>query len=171
MAQTRSPQATQPAVKRPVAVVTDSATALTSDMAAANGLFVAAMEVTIGDQTYVDGPVTPGGSLSRFYDLLRSADRLPTTSAPKPDRWLTCFRQAAARGESILCITIAAHLSASYDSARVATELAARELPGTPIRVINSNVAAGSQALVVLEAARRAAAGENLDEVEAAAVR
>ena len=152
-------------------MVTDSATALTSEMASASGLFVAAMEVTIGDQTYVDGPVDPGGSLGRFYDLLRSAERLPTTSAPKPDRWLACFREAATQGETILCITLAASLSASYDSARVALELAAQELPDTPIRVMNSNVAAGSQALVVLEAARHAAAGAAVDEVEAAAAR
>ena len=109
--------------------------------------------------------------MSKFYDLLRTAERLPTTSAPKPDRWLTCFREAAAQGEAILCITLAANLSASYDSARVAAELAAEEMPDTPIRVMNSNVAAGSQALVVLEAARRAAAGAGLDEAEAAAAR
>ncbi len=138
-------------------------------MANDNGLFLAAMEVTIGDRTYVDGPVPPGGSLTRFYDLLRSAERLPTTSAPKPDRWLACFRDAAVQGEAILCITLAANLSASYDSARVAAELAAEESPEITIKVMNSNVAAGSQALVALEAARHAAAGEGLDQVEAAA--
>jgi len=171
MEETRKEEAGRTPVKRPVAVATDSATALTSEMATANGLHVAAMEVTIGDRTYVDGPVGPGGSLDKFYDLLRTAERLPTTSAPKPDRWLTSFREAAAEGETILCITLAAQLSASYDSARVAMELAAEEMPDTPIRVMNSNVAAGSQALVVLEAARRAAAGGGLDDVEAAATR
>jgi len=171
MEQTQSEHTGRTAARRPVAVVTDSATALTPEMASANGLSVAAMEVTVGDRTYVDGPVAPGGSLSKFYDLLRTAERVPTTSAPKPDRWMTCFRDAAAQGETILCITLAANLSASYDSARVAVELAAEELPDTPIRVMNSNVAAGSQALVVLEAARHAAAGASLGEVEAAAAR
>jgi len=167
----KSAPARQTSIKRPVAVVTDSATALTAEMAEANGLHVAPMEVTIGDRTYVDGPVDPGGSVTRFYDLLRSAERLPTTSAPKPDRWLGCFRDAAEQGEAILCITLAAHLSASYDSARVAAEIAARELPQTPIRVMDSNVAAGSQALVALEAARHAAARDNLDQVESVATR
>jgi len=127
------------------------------------------MEVTVGDRTYVDGPVETGPPLNDFYDLLRTAERLPTTSAPKPDRWLASFREAVAHGESILCITLAAHLSASYDSARVAAELAAEELPDTPIRVVDSTAAAGSQALIALEAARLAATCAPMDEVLARA--
>ena len=95
MNRTNGQQHGSTAVKRQVAVVTDSATALTDEMARDYGLYVAPMEITIGNQTYLDGPVDQGGSLEKFYDLLRTAERLPTTSAPKPDRWLECFRKAS----------------------------------------------------------------------------
>jgi DegV family protein with EDD domain len=66
----------------------------------------------------------------------------------------------------VLCVTLAAKLSASCDAARAAAELAATELPGTAVRVFDSDCAAGSEALVALAAARRAAAGSGIEEVE-----
>ena len=86
-------------VRRPVAIVTDSAAALPADMAERAGIGVASMEVTIGGRTYVDGP---DGAVRDFYEQLRRVKKLPTTSAPKPAVWLEVFRQAARRGESAL---------------------------------------------------------------------
>jgi DegV family protein with EDD domain len=124
------------------------------------------MEVTIGDRTFVDGP---DGAVKDFYSLLRDAEKLPTTSAPKPAAWLEVFRQASHRGDSVFCVTLSATLSASYDAARVAAELAQQELPGVQIRLFDSRTAAGSQALIALQAARLAQAGGGLDAVAAAA--
>jgi DegV family protein with EDD domain len=135
-------------------------------MAQAAGIGIASMEVTIDGKTYVDGP---DGAVRGFYDLLRQSQKLPTTSAPKPAAWIATFRHAAQRGESILCVTLASNLSASYDAARVAAELAEMELPGVRVLVFDSKAAAGSQALIALEAARSASTGKSLDESRAAA--
>ena len=150
-------------VRRPVAIVTDSAAALPADMAERAGIGVASMEVTIGGRTYVDGP---DGAVRDFYEQLRRVKKLPTTSAPKPAVWLEVFRQAARRGESVFCVTLSASMSASYDAARVAAEIAEAELPGVKIAVFDSKAAAGSQALIALEAARQAGAGASLGDVE-----
>ena len=155
-----------PSPKRPVAVVTDSAAALPRDMAASLGISIASMEVTIGGETYVDGP---DGSLNDFYDRLRTAEKLPTTSAPKPAAWLDVYRKASKQGQFVFCVTLSATLSASYDAARVASELAAQDQPAIAVRLFDSKTAAGSQALIALEAARRARAGEGLDAISAAA--
>ena len=151
---------------RRVAVVTDSASAIPPEMAAQFGIGIAPMEITIDGHTHVDGP---SGGLETFYDDLLHADKLPTTSAPKPQVWLDSFTAAAETADSILCVTLASNLSAAYDAARVAKDLARNDLPNTTIRVFDSESAAGSQALVALEAARAAARGASLDEVEAAA--
>jgi DegV family protein with EDD domain len=153
-------------MKRPVAIVTDSAAALPRDMAEGLGISIASMEVTIGGNTYVDGP---GGALSDFYDRLRTAEKLPTTSAPKPAAWLDVYRRASKQAESVFCVTISATLSASYDAARVACELASQDRPPIAVRLFDSKTAAGSQALIALEAARCARAGEGLDAISAAA--
>ena len=51
----------------------------------------------------------------------------------------------------------------------MAAELAGQELSGTEIRVFDSTAAAGSQALIALEAARAAYRGAALEEVESVA--
>ncbi len=145
-----------------VAIVTDSAAALTDDLIEKHGIQVASMEVTIGDETFVDGP---DGGLDDFYDRLRAAEELPTTSAPKPGAWLDAYKAAAENASSILCVTLSANLSAAYYAAKVAAETAETELPGVPITVFDSKAAAGSEALIVLECARLAAAGKPLEEV------
>ncbi len=132
-------------------------------MAAAAGISVASMEVTVGGQTFVDGP---DGAVRDFYSLLRKSKTTPTTSAPRPGAWLDVFRQASSRGQAVFCVTLSASLSASYDAARVAAEQAVAELPGVPVTVFDSNAAAGSQALIALAAAKKAATGASMGEVE-----
>ena len=153
-------------INRRVVVVTDSASAIPPDMAAEFGIGIAPMEITIDGRTHIEGP---SGSLRTFYTDLLQADKLPTTSAPKPQVWLDAINDAAKVADSVLCITLASNLSAAYDAARVAKDLAQDELPNTNIRVFDSKSAAGSQALIALAAARAAARGDSLDEVESAA--
>lgn len=159
---TQDPTATPQLAKQPVAIVTDSAAALTESHLTSHKIHVASMEVTVGDTTFVDGP---DGGLEDFYTRLRSTDKLPTTSAPKPGAWLESFKAASRQGDALFCVTLSANLSAAFDAARVAAEMSVEEIPGTRITVFDSKVAAGSQALIVLECARMALAGKSLDEI------
>ena len=151
---------------RRVAVVTDSASAIPPEMAAEFGIAIAPMEITIDGRTYVEGPSV---SLKTFYRDLVTADKLPTTSAPKPQAWLNAIGEAAKSADSVMCVTLSSNLSAAYDAARVAKDLAQKEHSGTNVRVFDSESAAGSQALIALAAARAAARGDSLDDVESAA--
>ncbi len=153
--------------KRPVAVVTDSATALPTDVAAPLNLMVTPMEITFQGVTYDDGPdgVGADGVEGDFYKMLRSAKETPRTSAPLPARWLENIKAATEVADSIVIITLAANLSASYDSARVAAEMLQEETPDFPITVVDSKTAAGSEALITIAAAREAKFGASHAEV------
>ncbi len=146
-----------------VAVVTDSAAALSPGMITEHELYVARMEITINGKTYVDGS---NGDLDDFYSQLSESSEAPTTSAPRPFEYLEQFRAAAARSDYIFCVSLSAKLSAAYDSALVASEAMANERPGATVKVFDSETAASSQALIVLAAARAAAAGGSPEEVE-----
>lgn len=152
-----------PPKRRPVAVVTDSATALPAALALASGIRIARMEITLGGTTYEDGPEGLGNEQFR---LLRDGMAVPQTAAPRPAAWMEQIRAAATEAEAVLCVTLASRLSAAFDSARTAAELAATEMPETEVRVLDSDTAAGSEALVSLAAARMAADGADLDTVE-----
>ena len=150
-------------IRRPVAVVTDSATALSKKIAGQAGLLIAPMEITIGGHSYADDD---SDFESNFYDLLRLSKTTPKTSAPRPASWLKQFSAASKIADSIVCITLSSKISASYDSAMVAAELALEEQPDIPIKIIDSETAAGSEALIALAAGRLAKNGQNTKDVE-----
>lgn len=153
--------------KRQVTVVTDSAAALSHEQIDEFQLFIAQMEIVIDGSAFIDGPA---GDLSDFYSNLVSSVEVPTTSAPKPAEFLDQFRSAAAVSDIIFCLTVSGRLSASNDAARVAAETLAAELPEIDVRVFDTETAASSQALITLAAARVAAGGGTLEEVETAAL-
>ena len=151
---------------RHVTVVTDSAAALSQEQIDEFQLFVARMEIVIDGSAFTDGSE---GDLGDFYSHLESSTEVPTTAAPKPAEYLEQFRSAAAVSDNIFCVTVSGRLSASNDVARVATESLSDELPKTVVRVFDSGTAASSQALITLAAARVAAEGGTLEDVEAVA--
>ena len=149
-------------------LVVDSAATLPSDALASPQVHVAPMSLTLAGRTYLDGvDISP----SEFYRTLRAAPSPPTTSAPSPATFLDAYRRAARESSSILCLTVASRVSASFDSATVAAGQAADVLPGVEVRVLDSESAAGGQGLVALEALRLACADATLDDVAKAARR
>ena len=152
-------------VEQAVAVVTDSATALPAEIALHHGLVITPMEITIGEQTFLDGP---SGSIANFYDMMRESKHVPTTNAPTPAQWLASIKKASLRAKSVLCITLASRVSSAHSSATLAAELALDEFPDTKVQVMDSRAAAGSQALIAIEAARVARQGGNMSAVQTA---
>jgi len=139
----------------PVKVITDSTAALDPGMAAAHGIAVVPCRVVIGGVGYPDDAVSLRELLDRF-------DEGVTTAGPSPGD----FSEALAGAEDgAVVITVAGNLSSSYKAAGAAASLASDR----GVRVVDGGTAAGAQALAVLHAARVAAGGANLDEVEAAA--
>jgi DegV family protein with EDD domain len=139
----------------PVRVITDSTAALDPELAARHGIAVVPCRVIIGGVGYPDDAVSLRELLDRF-------DEGVTTAGPSPGD----FGEAlAGADDGAVVITVAGNLSSSYKAAGVAASLAADRR----VRVVDGGTAAGAQALAVLHAARVAAGGGSLDEVEAAA--
>ena len=149
-----------------VAVVTDSTSYLPRDLVAAHAIHEVSLYVTDGGGQRRELDITDYG---RFYDGLRTAARLPTTSQPSIGDFTAVYDELAAAGSDIVSVHISGGISGTVDSARqAAAEVAARHA-GRRIEVVDSNVSAGALGLVVLAAAAPARAGADLDAVLAAA--
>lgn len=145
-----------------VAIVTDTTACIPQDRVKEYGIELLPIEVIFGDKVYRDGiDITP----TEFYAMLRQADKLPTTSGSLPGPYLEAYRRASQGAGGILCITESSKFSGMFNSARLAGELAKKELPGIAIEVIECNTAAAGQGLVALAAARAAASGKSLADV------
>lgn len=145
-----------------VAIVTDTTACVSPEQFEKNGIEQVTMSIIFGDKVYQDRiDITP----AEFYALQRQAKKLPTTSHPTPEAFLEAYRKASEKAPSILCITISHKFSATFNSAKLAMEMAREIMPDVVIEVLDCGTAAAAQGLVVLAAARAAAAGAGLAEV------
>lgn len=143
-----------------VAVVTDSAASLPEGEAASLGIRVVPMGLVVGGVVYADDQIDPDDLLAR------SANERVTTSAPSPGDFAKGIAAADAE-DGALIVTVSGAMSASLNSARLATHMFR---PGS-VQVLDSGTAAGAQGLVALAAAEVASLGADLTEVSGAAHR
>lgn len=145
-----------------VAVVTDSSASLPPSLAKDLGIHVVPIVLALNGHSLLDGvDITPG----QLYGLLRETRHIPTTSAPSVGDFLRVYATVAETASGIVSIHMSTKLSATHNSAWAASQL----VDGVPIRVLDSQTAAMGQGFVVLEAARAAAEGADLETVVARA--
>lgn len=147
-----------------IRVVTDSASDLSLEMAAGEGVEVVPLTVRFGNDEFVDRrDLSP----AQFWDRLSTSSLLPETAAPSPGAFEEVFRAAAEAGAAgVVCITISSALSATFQAAQLAAQNVSEAIP---VEVVDSRAVTMAQGNVALRAARSAASGGTLEEVAAAA--
>ena len=153
-----------------VTVVTDSAAALPPDLVARYDIRVVPLVLQVGADRYRDGELS-------LDELVRRFDEPISTAAPSPGEFATVIADARRTGP-VVTLTVAAGMSSTHDSAKLAAKLVTDNDPGATesshgpdVVVLDTGTAAGAQGLVVLAAARAAAEGADQDEVVATAER
>ena len=149
-----------------VAIVADSSISLPPSLLKDLPVYTVPFEIHHQGHVYRDGVDITAAD---FYQMQRDGQSIPTTSAPTPSAFLDAYIKAAEYASSILCITLAGKLSATYESAMLAKAQAMESLSGVDIRVLDSQTAGTAEGLLVLEAARLADSGASIEDVQAAA--
>lgn len=149
-----------------IRVVTDSACDLPDELLAEMGIGLVPLHIRFGDDELVDRVEL---TTKEFWARQGSSETLPQTSAPSPGAFRQAFLAMAEEGATgVVCVDLSSKLSATIQAARQA----ARDLDGQlPVRIVDSLSVTMGEGLVVMEAAQRAAAGDTIDGVVAAAER
>ena len=151
-----------------IAIVTDSSACLPPDLVERYGVRIVPLALLFGGTLFRDGEL----SRDEFYARLRDPEQRASTAAPAPGEFLEAFRAARKDGASaVLCLTLSSRYSGAHSSAVNAADLAARELLGFEVRVLDTGGIAMAHGFAVLDAARAAAAGVTLDKTIASANR
>jgi DegV family protein with EDD domain len=149
----------------PVAVVTDSTAYLPQATIDRHHVRVVPLYVVFGgDRTVPETEIT---DLPAFFEELRAAESVPTTSQPSMGDFTAAYEPLLADGGEVVSIHISSGLSGTSDAARQAAAVLAEDgKGGERVRVIDSRTAAGGLGLMVLVAARSAEGGADAEEVE-----
>jgi len=151
-----------------VAVVSDTTAYMPAEFAEANDIRLVSLYVNFGaERTEREADIA---DFDRFYDELRSAETLPTTSQPSVGDFVSVYEPLLAEGRDVVSIHIAGGLSGTPEAARQAKETLEREgQGGERVHVLDSATAAGGLGLMTLAAAHSAASGADADGVVEAA--
>src|ERR671922_1181192 len=141
-----------------VSVVTDSTSYLPPELIERHGIEVVPLYVVFGgDRTVPEVEIT---DYPAFFEELRPAAKLPTTSQPSVGDFTAAFEPLLADGGEVVSVHISGGLSGTPEAARQAKQALERDgRGGERIEVIDSKTAAGGLGMMVLAAAKAAADG------------
>ncbi|MHB1377722.1 MAG: DegV family protein [Candidatus Humimicrobiaceae bacterium] len=142
-----------------VAIIADSSSDIPKDIIEKYNFSVIPLYVIFGSETYKDDGKQL--TIKAFYDKIRKSPTLPTTSQPTPGDFLEIYKELLKTHDSIINILISKKMSGTIASA----ELAARELPGADITIIDSEKVHMPCGFIAIKAAQMAATGASKEEI------
>lgn len=148
-----------------IALVSDSTACLHPSFVERYGVEIVPLYIKIGERTLRDGvDITP----DEFYEQLPRCTPLPTTSQPSAGDFGTVYQALRDRGASGI---VSVHLSAGISGTINSANLAAQQMEGFPIRIIDTQCASAGHMLAVEAGANALAQGADLEGVAAAVER
>lgn len=143
-------------------VVTDSTSDLTPDLLqkSFNGINVHVVPLTVhfGEEEFRDGIDL---STSDFYKRLKLTEIMPRTSQPSPASFVDLYNKISRPGDTILSYHLSSELSGTIQSAA----LAARQVEGRTIEVVDTRSVSFGLGLIAARAATRVKEGMNIDAI------
>ena len=145
-----------------VAIVSDTTGYMPAELVSANEIHLVSLYVNWEDRSEreLDMP-----NFDQFYDRLRGADRLPTTSQPSIGDFLDVYDPLVQQGLDVVSVHISGGISGTVEAARQAKEQLAERVGSDRVTVIDSERACGGLGLLVLAGAHAAKAGAGVDAV------
>jgi fatty acid kinase fatty acid binding subunit len=151
---------------RPVAVVADTTHYLPRDVVTASGIHEVSLYVHWQGRQDREADLP---DFDAYYEYLRTAADLPTTSQPSVGDFLEVYEPLVADGKDVVSIHIAGGMSGTYESARQAKAALEEKTGEERVTVIDSATACGGLGFMMLAAAAVAGAGGDREAVEARA--
>lgn len=148
-------------IMRKVAIVTDGSCDLSKSLAEKHSIHIVPFQVMIGNEVFkIFGDY---GSISKddFYKKIKSSKNQPRTAVPQPRAYIDVFENALKEAESVIGIFLSGNLSSAFHIAKIA----ASNLEGKDITLLDSKVAASALGALVIEAAKMAAANKSKKEI------
>jgi DegV family protein with EDD domain len=141
-------------------IVADTTCSLPRDVLKTRGIPLVPQVVMFGEESFHDDNEI---DTATFLAKLKASSTLPKTAAPEPTLYYPIFKQAQAKGESVIVVAPSAKVSGTVRSA----ETAAQEFAEMDIRVVDTQTVSCNLGSLVLLADDMAKSGKSADEIMA----
>lgn len=142
-----------------IAIISDTDTSLPQESLDKYGIDQVSITIHFGDEIL---KACAGITDEELVERVIRDGVLPTTAAPSPGDFSEAYQRAFDNGaDEIICLTVSAGVSATYQSAVTAAEL----FPGKKITLVDTESISMGQGFMVLKAAELAKAGKSTGEI------
>jgi len=141
-----------------IGFVTDSTAYLHQNQVDELGIRIVPLSVVINGKAYSEGVDI---SNAEFYTVLPTLKELPTTSQPSVGQFKTVFEEMLQNYDDVLCLTLSANLSGTFQSAQTAAEMVNPE----HIKVVDSRISSFGIAGPLLDGVELARRGASVQEI------
>ncbi len=118
----------------------------------------APLKIITDEKQYVDNAELVAEEMAK--ELVAYSGR-SSTSCPSPDDWLSAFGDA----DEIICITMTALLSGTYNTACIAKQIYEEKNPGSRVYVMNSRSTGPEMAIIIEKMREMILDGKSFDEI------
>lgn len=139
-------------------ILCDSGTDLTPELKAREEVIKVPLTLTLGDENFIDDDNL---DTMDFLQKMKNYPDTPKSACPSPEEYLKHFNKA----DEVYIITLSSKLSASYNSAKIATDMYREENGKSKVYLIDSKGASASQTLLANKLIELKEAGRGFDEI------
>ena len=144
-------------------IITDAASAMTSELAEKFNIKVVPMTAYIGDREFKHRPDESEMKMSDFYNELKAGAN-SGTAAVSPGDWIDGIEGELKEGRDIIAVAFSSGLSSTYESCCLAAEDMKEKYPDRKIFVIDSKSADFGQGLYAYYGAKKRDEGADIEE-------
>lgn len=141
-----------------IAVVSDSTAYIPKELIEKYNIYTIPLSVGFGDDFYREEVDI---SVERFYEKVKEASELPTTSQPSLGSFVQLYESLAEQYDTVISIHLSKQLSGTYE----ASISAGKMVDNLDVFSFDSAISAMPQGFYVLEAAEMVKQGKSIDEI------
>ncbi|GEL07639.1 DegV family protein [Salisediminibacterium halotolerans] len=141
-----------------IAIVTDSTAYLSAAERSEYGITMVPLNVIFGDETFQEETDI---TAEQFYEKMKSAEQLPTTSQPPVGLFEETFSELAKTYDDIIVVTLSSGISGAHQTALTAANVT----ENARVHVFDSEISCYVQGFFVLTAAKLAEKGKSVKEI------
>lgn len=147
-----------------IEIVTDSTSCMGKDLREKYNIKILSLNVTFDDESFKETDI----SNDVFYKKMEEKG-IPKSSQPSLDDMCRVMKEAAEKGNDMLCIFISSEMSGTYSTAHIARNMVLEEYKNAKIEIVDSGDNCMQLGFAAISAAKAAKEGKSLEEVKAAA--
>jgi DegV family protein with EDD domain len=150
-----------------VKVVTDSTSYIPKELIEKYDIFVVSLNVILNKRSYKEVELDN----EEFYRKMDESGDIPTSCQPGIEDIFNIFKETVSNGDKVVGIFLSSSMSGTVSSSNLAKKMVLEEYPDGQIEIIDSNTNCMQMGYEVLQAARAAKEGKDINEVVEEAIK